>query len=240
VPNALYIDDLTARIAQIGSGSTYVIADLDGSFTKYKEVTTEAEWHGNVAGRTLFLRGSYTWSHYYGNVDQDGSTTASANDGNIFIGSSNIGDSGGRQLWDFKLGDLHGDRRNLLKVYGTYSLPWNGSVGFYGIYQSGQPWEATNRNYYPASIIGTSTSDTVRYAEPAGSRVTPEHFQVDLNYTQDLTFSRYRLQLVGELFNVANKQTGYNYQPSLNSSLFGTAQSYWAPRRLQVTARLRF
>ena len=240
VPAELYIPDLTERVAQIGSGSSYVIADLDGSFTKYKEVTTEAEWHGNVAGHQLFLRGSYTWSHYFGNVDQDGSTTASANDGNIFIGSSNIGDSGGRQLWDFKLGDLHGDRRNMAKVYGTYQMPWDGSVGFYAIYQSGQPWEATNRFYYPVSIIGTSSSDTIRYAEPAGSRVTPSHYQLDLNYSQSLRVNRYRIQLVGELFNVANKQTGYNYQPSQNSSAFGLPLSHWEPRRFQITAKIGF
>lgn len=240
VPNALYIEDLTARIAQIGSGSTYVIADLDGSFTKYKELTTEGEWNGNVAGHPAFLRGSYTWSHYFGNVDQDGSTTASANDANIFIGSSNIGDSGGRQLWDFKEGDLHGDRRHMAKLYGTYMMPWNGSFGFYAIYQSGQPWEMTNRNYYPASIIGTSTSDTVRYAEPAGSRVTPEHYQLDLNYSQSLRISRYHITIVGELFNIANKQTGYNFQPSFNSASFGIAQSYWEPRRFMVTAKIGF
>lgn len=240
VPNQLYIADLPARLAQIGSGSSYVIAELDDSFTKYKEVTTEADWNGNVAGHNLFLRGSYTWSHYYGNVDQDGSTTASANDANIFIGSSNIADGGGRQLWDFKLGDLHGDRRNLAKLFGSYQLPWSGSLGFYAIYQSGQPWEATNRNFYPASIIGTSTSDTVRYAEPAGSRVTPDHYQLDLNYTQSIHVRRYRITIVGELFNVANKQTGYNYQPSLNSAAFGIPQSYWEPRRFMITTRIGF
>ena len=98
----------------------------------------------------------------------------------------------------------------------------------------------TNRNFYPTSVIGTSTSDTNRYAEPAGSRLTPSHYQLDVNYTQELKISRYRLQIVGELFNVANKQTGYNYQPSFNSALFGVPQTYWAPRRLQITARLRF
>ncbi len=240
VPNALYIENLTAQIAQIGSGSSYVIAELDGSFTKYKEVTTEGEWNGNIKGRRLFLRGSYTWSHYYGNVDQDGSTTAANNDANIFIGSSNIADGGGRQLWDFKLGDLHGDRRHMGKLYGSYMLPWNGSLGFYAIYQSGQPWEMTNRNFYPASIIGTSTSDTVRYAEPAGSRVTPDHYQLDVNYTQTLRINRFRITLVGELFNIANKQTGYNFQPSFNSAAFGIPQSYWEPRRFLVTARVGF
>ena len=39
IPRELYIPDLTARIAQIGSGSTYVIAELDGAFTRYYEAT---------------------------------------------------------------------------------------------------------------------------------------------------------------------------------------------------------
>ena len=65
------------------------------------------------------MRGSYTWSHYYGNFDQDNTTTD--NDANIFIGSSNIADGAGRQLWDFKDGDLRGDRPHLLKVYGYYA-----------------------------------------------------------------------------------------------------------------------
>lgn len=241
VPATYYIENLGTQLATLGgSQNSYVIAELDGAFTKYRELTTEAEWRGNVAGNQLFLRGSYTWSHYFGNVDQDGTTTANSNDANIFIGSSNIGDSGGRQLWDFKLGDLHGDRRHMAKVYGSYQLPWNGSAGFYAVYQSGQPWEATNRNFYPKSIIGTSTSDLVRYAEAAGSRVTPSHYQVDLNYTQSLNISRYRIQLVGELFNVANKQTGYNAQPSVNSASFGNYLSYWEPRRFIVTAKIGF
>ena len=239
VPSTNYIENLPDQITQIGSGSTYVIADLDGAFTKYKEVTTEMNWHGNVAGHQLYLNGSYTWSHYYGNFDQDATTTASANDANIFVGSSNIADGGGRQLWDNKLGDLHGDRRNLVKLFGSYALPWNASAGFYAIYQSGQPWEAINALYYPAAIR-SSNSDTNFYAEPAGSRLTPSHYQLDANYTQELKFSRFRVQLVGDLFNIANKQTGYNYQPSLNSAAFGVAQSYWEPRKLQLTAKIRF
>jgi len=44
-----------------------VIADLDGAFTKYLEGTVESEWRGDKT----FVRGSYTWTHYYGNFDQD-------------------------------------------------------------------------------------------------------------------------------------------------------------------------
>lgn len=233
IPQTLYIPDLTAKLAQIGSGSSYVIADLDGSFTKYYEATMEAEYHG----KRVFLRGSYTWSHYYGNFDQDGSSTI--NDANIFIGSSNIGDGAGRQLWDNKTGDLHGDRPNVFKVYGSYQFDWHASAGAYLIAESGTPWEAWNYELYKS--LTTSTSDTIRYAEPAGSRRTDGHFQMDLNYTQNFPLQhRYTAQLAFDLYNLGNSQTGYNIQQSTHNSLFGQPQNYWDPRRLQISFRFQF
>src|SRR6185295_11758752 len=103
-------------------------------------------------------------------------------DFNTFVGSSNLADGPGRQVWDMKYGNLHGDRRHQLKVYGAYTLPWNASVGAFAIYQSGAPWEAWNVEVYRS--LTTSTSNTIRFSEPAGSRSTPAHYQIDLNYTQ--------------------------------------------------------
>ncbi|HEX6973215.1 MAG TPA: carboxypeptidase regulatory-like domain-containing protein, partial [Vicinamibacterales bacterium] len=211
VPNALYIENLSAQLAQIGSGSTYVIAELDGAYTKYYEATLESEWRG----RKAFVRGSYTWSHYYGNLDQDNTTVG--NDDNIFIGSSNIADSGGRQLWDLKDGDLRGDRRHMLKLYGYHAMPWSATLGAYIIAQSGQPWEAWSYEPY-AAVVGTSTSDTIRYAERADSRRTPSHWQMDLNYTHNIRLQQHlNIQIAADLFNVFNRQTGYNPQPSVHS-----------------------
>src|SRR5204863_1472778 len=137
VPRQPYIPDLPARLAAIGSGSSYVIAELDGAFTKYYEATAESEWRGHNAT----VNASYTWSHYYGNFDQDNSSFNTANDAAIFIGSSNIGDGAGRQLWDNKYGDLRGDRRNNLKLNSTYTLPWHATTGAFFSYQSGQPYQ---------------------------------------------------------------------------------------------------
>ena len=234
IPRELYIPNLTEQRDQIGSGSSYVIAELDGAYTKYQEVTLESEWRGQKA----FVRGSYTWSHYYGNFDQDGTTTD--NDQNIFIGSSNIADGAGRQLWDNKDGDLHGDRPHMLKVYGYYMLPWTATVGSYIVAQSGQPWEAwDHRVYRPA--VGTSTSDTIRYAEPAGSRRSDSHWQMDLNYTQNIRIvDRYTLQVAFDLYNIFDKQTGYDPQPAVQSSVFGVPREFFDPRRLQVAARFQF
>jgi hypothetical protein len=234
IPQELYIPDLADRLAQIGSGSTYVIADLDGAYTKYYEATVESEWHGEKT----FVRGSYTWSHYYGNFDQD-DTTGVENDMNTFIGSSNIADGAGRQLWNFKYGDLRGDRPNLLKVYGYRQLDWKATVGAYFVFQSGQPWQA--QSYEPYRSLTTSTSDSNRYAEPAGSRRSGSHWQLDLNYTQNIRLKgRLNLQLAGDLFNVFNEQTGYNIEPQAHSSAFGTPRTYYDPRRFQLAARLQF
>ena len=114
------------------------------------------------------MRGSYTWSHYYGNFDQDNSTTA--NDANVFIGSSFIADGAGRQLWDFRDGDLRGDRRHMFKLYGYYNLKWNATAGalLSSRSQGSRGRHGTTSSTY--ALVGTSTSDSNRYAEPAGSR----------------------------------------------------------------------
>ena len=118
-PWEIYIPDLTARRLEIGSGvasgSTYVIAELDGAYTKYREVTVESEWRAQRA----FVRGSYTFSKYWGNFDQDNTTIG--NDMNTFIGSSLTADGPGRQLWNFRDGRLRGDRPHMFKLYGYLS-----------------------------------------------------------------------------------------------------------------------
>ncbi len=233
VPRELYIPDLDAYRAEVG-GSTFVIAELDGAFTKYWEASVDAEWRGSGA----YFKGSYVWSHYYGNFDQDNTTTA--NDDNVFIGSSFLADDAGRQIWDRRYGDLRGDRRHQLKLYGYATFGWNGSAGAYAVYQSGQPWEAWDyRAYVP--LVGASTSDVGRFAEPAGSRRTSDHYQLDLSYTHDFPFrDRYTLQLRADLFNVFDRQTGYDLQNQVNSAGFGAPRRFFDPRRLQVMVRLRF
>jgi hypothetical protein len=233
IPRELYIPDLTAKRNQIGSGSTYVIAELDGAYSRYYEATVETEWRDP---KTI-VSASYTWSRYYGNFDQDNSTTD--NDLNIFIGSSNIGDGAGRQLWDFKDGTLRGDRPHLLKLYGTRALPWRASAGVFFIAQSGQPWEQWN--FEPYRALTTSTSETNRYAEKAGSRRSDAHWQLDLNYTQNIKLGkRINLQLAGDVFNLFDKQTGYSIEPRVHNSLFGQARLNFDPRRVQVAARVQF
>jgi len=244
IPNQPYIANLADQLAQIGTGgnqNSYVIADLDGSFTDYRELTLESEYRKGRA----WVQGSFTWSRYYGNFDQDGSssivgsTSTDNNDSNIFIGSSFIGDGPGRQLWDNKLGYLRGDRPYVFKLLGTYNLSWKASLGAFVTAQSGQPWET--HSYLPYGSITGSTSNTARYAEPAGSHRSDPHAQLDLNYTQDIPFlQRYRGSVVFYVYNVFNSQTGYSIDPNFNDALYGQPLRFYDPRRLEMTVRLQF
>ena len=273
IPRELYVPNLgttstpgTIRHA-ITSGSSYVIANLDGAFTKYYEATAETDWRGN----NMSVNGSYTWSHYYGNFDQDNTSFNTANDTSIFIGSSNIADGPGRQLWNNKYGDLRGDRRHLLKLRGVYQFPWRASAGAFGVYQSGQPYQLESSLPYRA--LGASASDTNQYAEPAGRRRSPDTYNVDFNYTQNIGLIRgLNLQLALDVFNVTDNQVGYNYETRVGSLLTTRtdvetidfpasiypallqanglnpnariqapfAKSFYAPRRYQVAVRLQF
>ncbi len=227
-----YIPNLAAVRAEIG-GSSYVIAQLDTAHTEYYEVGFEADYNTD----DFYLKGSYTWSRYTGNFDQDNATTT--NDANVFIGSSLLADGAGRQLWDNKEGFLKGDRRHNIQVYGYYRLPWDGQVGGFASYLSGQPWEAWDVNVY-RSLTGSS-SDTIRFAEPAGSRRTDGHFQFDLNYSQNFeVMNNYTIQLRADLYNVFNSQTGYDIQSKVNSAGFGDPKQFYNPRRLQLTAKAKF
>jgi hypothetical protein len=91
-------------------------------------------------------------------------------------------------------------------------------------------------------LVGTSTSDSNRYAEPAGSRRSGSHAQMDLKYVQNFRLGgRLNLQLDADLFNVFDTQTGYNYQPSVHTGTsYATPRNYYDPTQFQLAARFRF
>jgi hypothetical protein len=43
-----------------------------------------------------------------------------------------------------------------------------------------------------------------------------------------------------DFFNVFDRQTGYNPQPSVHSAVFGVPRNFYDPQRFQVAARVRF
>jgi len=203
--------------------SSYVIGQLSGAGTKYLEASTELDYRSDK----FFSTTSLVWSQYFGNFDQDG-TTRFNNDQGTFIGSSNIADSWYGQLWgSYTNGKLRADRTWQLKSFGAYDLPWNASLGYLAYWQSGHTWA-----HQWASTF---------YMEPRGSRRTPAHWQLDLNYTQNFEISNdLDLKFRIDIFNVFDNQTGYNPQPRYNSSELGVYRSHENPRRIQATLSLSF
>ena len=222
----LYVPDLDRIRAEIG-GSSYVVAELDDAYTEYWEASVEVAWRGERGA----LHASYVRSRYTGNFDQD--NTSAVNDANRFIGSSNLADGYGRQLWDAKDGVLRGDRPHLLKLFGHLDLPWQATAGIFGVYQSGQPWEAWDALAYG---LPSYHSSTIRHAEPAGSRRSPAHWQVDLSYRQRIdTLLGLEAILRADLFNVFDRQTAYNMNPYARDPTFGLPRSRFNPRRLLLS-----
>ena len=222
----LYVPNLASIRAEIG-GSSYVIAELDDAYTKYREAALELEWQGV---RT-YLNVSYLRSRYTGNFDQD--NTSGVNDANRFIGSSNLADGYGRQVWDNKDGVLRGDRPHVLKAFGYLDFEWKGRVGFYTVYQSGQPWEAWDSVAYG---LPSYFSSTVRFAEPAGSHRSASHWQLDLSYEHAFeVMPSLDANLRIDVFNVLDRQTGYNIDPYARNATFGQPRSFFDSRRMQIS-----
>ena len=164
---------------------------------------------------------------------QDNISTNS--DRNLFIGSSALQDSPGRFTWDGKYGKLAGNRPNLVKLIGVYTTPWNATVGAFFEYKDGDVWES-----FDGSVYGNPFS-SIRFSEPAGSRREASHWQLDLNYTQNFTLTEdFDLLLKADIFNLFDKQTGYNYDPFVSNTTFGQPRTLINPRRVQLSVNLTF
>ncbi len=222
----LYVPELDTIRSEIG-GSSYVIAELDDAYTRYREAAIELEWLGDRA----YLNASYVRSRYIGNFDQD--NTSGVNDANRFIGSSNLADGYGRQVWDNKDGILRGDRPHMMKVYGYMDFKWRGRAGMFAVYQSGQPWEAWDSVAYG---LPSYFSSTVRFAEPAGSRRSASHWQLDVSYERSFEVTpSLDANLRFDVFNVFGRTTGYNMDPYVRNATFGQPRGYFHSRRVQIT-----
>ena len=55
-----------------------------------------------------------------------------------------------------------------------------------------------------------------------------------------MPLGRFTLQLIADVYNVFDKQTGYSIQPVVTSPTFGQPRLFFDPRRLQLSARFQF
>ena len=73
------------------------------------------------------------------------------------------------------------------------------------------------------------------------ARRTDAHYQLDVNYTQDFAIGGpFDIQVRLDIFNVFDRQTGYNIQPRRHSAGFGNPRTFYDPRRIQLALTLLF
>ncbi len=198
-----------------------------------------------------YLNANYTYSHLYGNFDDDFSLSQYNN-------SSAVEDEPGLYTDDpasLRTGSLLQDRTHMFKLLASYDLPLGFSIGGFLRIQSGTPWQA--QGYTPSQY------ESGRYLEPAGSRRLPTWTNFDLLGAYTFAFGGgYSVRLEGRVQNLFNTQTVLNvnrlqytdpYVDGTSTStsispqgtsqpnpLFGTPTSWASPRRFVLTAYVNF
>jgi len=106
-----------------------------------------------------------------------------------------------------------GGRRHLLKLTGSYMLPYQILFGTNLKWQSGLPF---NRTFSVAGCTATVTTNCVSQgqttilAEPRGSRELPKMTTVDLRLGRGFRFGSNRVELSVDGYNIANTNTVYD------------------------------
>lgn len=202
-------------------------------YRKYRAITIEARKTSTDNRWSADL--SYTLSRLEGNWDLDYATQ-------LFYASSYIQDGPGIRTTDpNRNGILEGDRTHVAKLFVTYTLPSNTTLGGYVRFQSGRPWQAQEFDpYYGVPY---------QYAEKAGSRRLPSWTNFDLLVAQNIPIGAVgTFRVEGRLLNVFNTQPALSvdkvlFTDDLNTVAnpdFGHATSYAPPRRFLLTGLFSF
>ncbi|MDQ5857523.1 MAG: TonB-dependent receptor [Acidobacteriota bacterium] len=201
------------------------------AYRRYRAATVEVR---KAYSDKWTLDVSYTLSRLEGNWDLDIGTAQ-------FYSSSYIEDGPGLYVEDdFRTGILIGDREHVAKLFASYELLTNTTIGGYLRYQSGRPWEARKFD----AVNGVP----YEYAEPAGSRRLGSWTNFDLQVTQRIPLRPVEIVAGVRIGNVFDSQPALTvdqvlYDGPSNATAnpnFGKATSYAAPRRFTLVAGVTF
>jgi len=248
----------------------YYVPELDRSFTLYSKTSGEAsDWHiGNMeALKSLYsnlgltinpyrkfwglefqfnkrfsnkwqMMASYVYSRTKGTIDNW--------EGNEDIGYGGKDDP---NYWINQDGRTTADYNHLVKISGTYILPFDIALNAYFHMNSQDRWTARYRSGRDATEQGRVTFNT----EPWGSNQLPMAKTLDLRIEKIFNIaSKYRLGLIFDVFNVFNEDAvtswgdrlGYDWypdDPTYSPSTQGhDLYGIMLPRRARVGIRLIF
>lgn len=207
---------------------------------KYLAMTFSLE---RQATQRFYVRGTYTWSHSYGNVEG-------------YVRSDNGQDDAGlTTLYDFPglmtgaFGDLPNDRRHQLKGYANYNINDNWSVNGSFTYQSGRPRNAFGVNPVDpfAALYGAESFYNQGVLVPRGSLgETDDIYNIDVGarYALDTRNGRFMVRLdVFNLFdfdNVTEIDEGADLNSGAVNSTFGLPLRFQRPRTMRLGLQYDF
>ncbi|WP_337840778.1 TonB-dependent receptor [Rheinheimera sp.] len=231
------------------SRQTYTAAEigLPEAKNEYTALQTQLAYAGERTRFTLV----YTWSRSVGNFE-----------GAV---KSDIGqaDPGITQDFDFPAlmdgadGYQANDRRHVFKLYGSYDLLEDLTVGFNSTLASGRPMSAFGRGYPDDDpmVYGSygdtfylydPVSDTYSFVPRGSIGRTPWSFKLDLSANYMFELGGVDMRATLNIFNVLDSQEiesineHYETTPGVKNQYYGAAYTWQEPRSIQLGLEARF
>jgi len=232
---------VTFMADRTGSGKlapvTLSVADLDmpEPVRKYYAVQFEVE---RSFSSQLSMRGSYTWSHNYGNFEgwvksdneQNDPGISAAFDGPDFVANT--------------YGNLPNDRRHVFKLYGLYRPLPKFTIGVTNTLSSGRP---INKMGQPPSEPGDSGYANSYMMVPRGSLgTTPWVWELNTSLGYRVDWKKVQGRVAISVTNLLNRHTitkfneFYEDANNVKFMYYGIPREFQIPQSVQATFELKF
>jgi hypothetical protein len=174
-----------------------------------------------------FSSGWMLHAHYaYGRAkgNHDNTYTGGASGGNRYLNPN-------RQI--NAEGYLPNDPTHVIKVYGTFQLPWGFSLSPQFMYETGYNWT----RYVTAAASGRPNV----FLEKRGSNRLPAIIDLGVRLEKNFNITqRYRLGLIADIFNTFNRGKELQIDSRVDSQNFGKATWVTDPRSFRASLRFFF
>ncbi len=206
----------------VGTTSSWIITNpgtIDGQpfENEYQSLTFKAI--KRMSGNWQLL-GSYTWSR----------TLGWRTDAGDF--ASGLGDTPNANL--FAYGRPYYDRPHLVKISGSYILPYDIALGTFVRFQSGQPARRSIETPYALNQGWVTVP-----VEPGGSERYPNVFTIDLRIGKIFEIPMGNIEAMFDIFNLTNSNVVTGQGWTMNDSL-GTITGIMPPRIARIGVKWTF
>jgi hypothetical protein len=197
------------------------------------ELAIEKIWDGKWNAQF-----SYTWAHSFGNYEG----WVLSDNGQTDAGITILFDS--PDLTRQSYGNLANDRRHQFKLFGSYALTSELTLGANVLLSSGRP--KNKFGIYNDSILGTSYGPDYFLVPRGTAGTTPWVFNTDLSLVYRPKWAKDRVTCSLDIFNILNRRTVTEVVETAQNSAggneptFGLPTAFQRPRYIRMSVRLEY